>query len=95
MLNTYRAMTESFRITTEKYDEMILTHELIETTVRKRGGHKLFYKYGQDLNINSKLKWYLDNCGKTTPSGNRIDIKAIAERNKIRAEKAFILLKTQ
>jgi len=95
MLNTYRAMAESFRITTEHYDDIILTHELIETTARKRGGQKLFSKYGQELNVNSKLQWYLDNYGKSTPSGNRIDIKAIAERNKISTEKAFILLKTQ
>jgi hypothetical protein len=47
------------------------------------------------LNVNGKLQWYLDNFGKTTPGGNRINIATIAERNQISHEKVHVLLNTQ
>ncbi len=90
--NRYRAMAKGFEIAEKKYDEIIGIHERIEAADIRSS--LLLSRTAMELNLNSKLQWYIDNYGKNTPAGNTIDIKTIAERNKISVQKAYSVLKT-
>lgn len=97
LLNRYRALMKSYEITTEKYDAIMAVHAQIEDDdIREpqsspRAAPSMA---ASGLNLDPKLQWYIDNYGKTTPGGNKIDVKTIAERNKISTQRAFTVLKT-
>jgi hypothetical protein len=93
LLNRYRAMMRSFEIATGKYNEIIRIHGEIEAADVRRQPQQ-FSHMTQELNVEPKLQWYIDNYGKTTPGGKKIDVKTIAERNKISTQKAYAVLKT-
>jgi len=92
LLNRYCALTRSFEIAGQKYDEIIRIHQLIEAA-NTRGTQEVS-RTTQELTLDAKLEWYIDNYGKTTPAGHKIDIKTIAERNKISVQKVHTILRT-
>ncbi len=92
LLNRYRAMMKSFEIAEGKYDEIIRIHEGIEAADIRTA--QQLPRAALELNVDPKLQWYIDNYGKTTPGGHKIDVKTIAERNKISVRKAYSVLKT-
>jgi|GEM_PF-1362509 antitoxin component YwqK of YwqJK toxin-antitoxin module len=92
LLNRYRAMMKGFEIAEKKYDEIIIIHEQIEAADIRPS--QQLSRSVLELNVDPKLQWYIDNYGKTTPAGNKIDVKAIAERNKISVQRAYSVLKT-
>ena len=92
VLNRYRAMAKSFEIAEEKCDEIVTIHNRIEAADVRTSQHA--GRTVLELDVDPKLQWYIDNYGKTTPGGHRIDVKTIAERNKISVRKAYSVLKT-
>lgn len=85
-------MTKSFEIAEKKYDEIMSIHEAIEASAIRAS--QQLPRMAQGLNVDPKLQWYIDNYGRTTPAGHKIDVKTIAERNKISVQKAYSVLKT-
>jgi antitoxin component YwqK of YwqJK toxin-antitoxin module/putative intracellular protease/amidase len=92
LLNRYRALTQGFEIAGQKYDEIIRIHQLIEAANTRSTQEAS--RTTQELTLDAKLQWYIDHYGKTTPAGHKIDIKTIAERNKISVQKVHTILRT-